>query len=365
MLHVVLRGLWIGALGLRYVSGDIDYDVLNYSEKFTKYLKKKVGSFDRYIARLENYCSIIFAISFMLIFYVLAFTFTVICIVLIAKLFLDNSSRIISNDTISHWIGIPLMLFIVFGMFFTFIDFLTLGWLKKKKWISKIYFPIYWVFSKITLSFLYRPLVYNFLDNKFGRRISMALVPIYVLILVGTSLRYKTSNYFNRDLSSSSIVANSSNYEDMLEEDDFIEDVAIDSKVINANHLKVFLVQYDDFDDYVFSFNEGLKPEKDIRGLDSDIFVFNEMSWQKRDSLRRAYMKTLNSIFTIRIDTTKYDSEFIVSQTAKKQKGFETYINLKNLEEGKHLLHVMRQRIWRKDTQNTYYKNIPFWYFPD
>ncbi|WP_435413411.1 hypothetical protein, partial [Psychroserpens mesophilus] len=80
LLHVVLRGLWIGTLGLRYVSGDIDYDSLNYSEKFTKYLKKKVGSFDKYVATLENYCSVIFAISFLLIFYVLALTFTILSI---------------------------------------------------------------------------------------------------------------------------------------------------------------------------------------------------------------------------------------------------------------------------------------------
>jgi hypothetical protein len=70
LLHVMLRGLWIGALGLRYVSGDIDYDDLKYSPKFTNYLKKRVGSFDKYIATLEDYCSVIFAISFLLIFYV-------------------------------------------------------------------------------------------------------------------------------------------------------------------------------------------------------------------------------------------------------------------------------------------------------
>ena len=150
MLHVLLRGLWIGALGLRYVSGDIDYEILNYSPKFTKYLKKKVGSFDKYIATLENYCSIIFAISFLLIFYVLAITFTIITIVLIANYVLDS-------DTLPGWIskgiGIPIMIFICVGMMLTFIDFITLGFLKKKKWISKIYFPIYWVFSFITLSF--------------------------------------------------------------------------------------------------------------------------------------------------------------------------------------------------------------------
>jgi len=54
IIHIVLRGLWIGALGLRYVSGEIDYDNLNYSEKFTNYLKKKVGSFDNYIWKVRK-----------------------------------------------------------------------------------------------------------------------------------------------------------------------------------------------------------------------------------------------------------------------------------------------------------------------
>ena len=55
----------------------------------------------------------------------------------------------------------------------TIIDFKTSRKLKKKQWISKIYFPFYRLFSIVTLSFLYRPLVYNFLDNKFGKRVSL------------------------------------------------------------------------------------------------------------------------------------------------------------------------------------------------
>lgn len=360
LLHVVLRGLWIGALGLRYVSGDIDYETLNYSEKFTKYLKKNVGSFDRYIGRLENYCSIIFAISFLLIFYVLAFTFTIITIVFVVKLTLDNDSI---NESLGRWIGIPLIIFIAVGMLLTFIDFITLGWLKKKKWISKLYFPIYWVFSKITLAFLYRPLVYNFLDNKFGRRISLALVPVYVIILIGVSLNYRTSNYFNDDLNSNSVIANSNNYEDALTEDIFIEDVAIASKVTTNKFLKIFMVFDDDFDDYIFSFNPSLKPKDDIRGLNSDIYKNSEISWSKRDSLRKAYIKTLNEIFSIQIDSTVYKSEFILGKSIKGQSGFETYLGIKNLPEGKHLLKVLRKRIRKKDTGNVYYATIPFWYY--
>ncbi|MBC2845970.1 hypothetical protein [Winogradskyella flava] len=363
LLHVVLRGLWIGALGLRYVSGDIDYDELKYSAKFTKYLKKNVGSFDRYIARLENYCSIIFAISFLLIFYVLALTLTIIAIVGVVKLFLDNDNI---SKSFGPFIGIPLIIFIVFGMLLTFMDFITLGWLKKKKWLSKIYFPFYWIYSKITLAFLYRPLVYNFLDNKFGRRVSFALVPVYILILVATSFNYKTSNYFNSSSSSNSYMADRNNYEDVLDEEDFIEEVAINSKVITDKHLKIFMVIYEDFDDYIFTFNKGLKPEKDIRGLDSDIVVTSNISWSKRDSLRQEYIRTLNEVFTIRIDSTDYESDFIFGESLKGQKGFETYINLKDLSEGKHLLKVLRKRINReKDTVNNYHDRIPFWYFPN
>ena len=360
LLHVILRGLWIGALGLRYVSGDIEFDELKYSERFKKYLSKRIVSFDRYIGSLENYCSILFAVSFLLIFYVLAMTVVIIAFVLIANFIIDNENL---PSWISQGVGIPLMVFLAFGMFLTFFDFITQGLLKKNKWVSKFYFPIYWVFSKITLAFLYRPLVYNFLDNKFGRRISLALVPVYVIILIGVSVNYRTSNYFNDDLNSNSVIANSNNYEDALTEDIFIEDVAIASKVTTNNFLKIFMVFDDDFDDYIFSFNPSLKPKDDIRGLNSDIYKNSEISWSKRDSLRKAYIKTLNEIFSIQIDSTVYKSEFILGKSIKGQSGFETYLGIKNLPEGKHLLKVLRKRIRKKDTGNVYYATIPFWYY--
>ncbi|MEO1033220.1 MAG: hypothetical protein AAFX55_17580, partial [Bacteroidota bacterium] len=159
--------------------------------------------------------------------------------------------------------------------------------------------------------------------------------------------------------------SNSINYEDSLDEDDFIERVAISSKVIDQNYVKVFMALNDNFDDYVFRFNEGLKPENDIRGLDSDIVILNTLSRSKRDSLRRVYIKTLNEIFTVRIDSVDYDSEFILGENFKKQKGFETYVSLKDLTEGKHLLKVLRKRIRKKDTQRVRYANIPFWYYPN
>ncbi|MBC8756152.1 hypothetical protein H2O64_15860 [Kordia sp. YSTF-M3] len=361
LFHVLLRGLWIGALGLRYVSGDIDYDSLKYSKKFTNHLKKKVGSFDKYIGTLENYCSVIFAISFLLIFYVLAITFTILAIVFIANLLIGNDDL---PGWLSHGVGIPLMVFIIFGMFFTLIDFLTLGFLKKKKWLSILYFPIYRVFGFITLSFLYRPLVYNFLDNKFGKRLSFALVPFYILIALATTLKYNVSNFLGNDMTSSEYVANNNNYEDLLSDSDgFIDDVAIQSKVIADNYVKVFVVFSKNIEDNIFNFNPELKPDEDSRGLRSAITFGN--NFNKPDSLRRAYLKTFNDMYSVKIDTIKYDADFIIAKSKKGNLGFETYVSTKNLIDGKHILKVNRLRIRKGDTTNWNVSKIPFWYYKD
>lgn len=364
LLHVLLRGLWIGALGLRYVSGDIDYDSLKYSNKFTKHLKKRVGSFDKYIGTLENYCSVIFAVSFLLIFYVLAITFTILVLTLIG-------TQLIGNDSLPNWlskgVGISAVVFISIGMFLTLIDFITLGFLKKKKWVSVIYFPVYWVFSFITLSFLYRPLVYNFLDNKFGKRLSLALVPFYILITLIAFLKYNTSNYLGTDMTSNDFVANNNNYEDLINpENGFINNVAIQSKVISDNYVKVFVLFSENIEDRIFTHNPDLKPETDGRGLSSDVsFGNNFQSSRKRDSLRRIYLNTFNSVYSVKIDSTKYDTDFILANSKNGKLGFETYVSTKAIEDGKHILKVNRLRIRKGDTTNWNVSTIPFWYYKD
>ena len=362
IFHVLLRGLWIGALGLRYVSGDIEYDQLNYSQKFTKYLKKRVGSFDRYIATLENYCSVIFAVSFLLIFYVIAITLFIALLALIGI-------YIFGNDQLPIWVkaslGTPLVLFILFGGLLTFIDFLTQGFLKRKKWISKLYFPFYWVFSLFTLSFLYRPIVYNFLDNRFGRRLSLLLFPVFSLVLFLTSFEMNYSNYFDKRTSSSAIVGNSKNYEDEIGENDYeIDRVLIESKVIQKDYLKVFIQLTESLEDAVFKFNPELEPENDIRGNRSQIsFSDGYGDRKRRDSLRTAYMKTIQKIISIKVDTLEINTEFVVARGLKDRLGIETYIGTKTFSEGKHLLSVNRKRHNKADSLSWNIAKIPFWVF--
>ena len=180
LVHVILRGLWIGAIGLRYVSGEIDYDKLKYSDFFTNYFKRKVGGFDDYIEGLEKICSSIFAYTFLLFFIFLSFAFFLIFWILLSSIL----NYFFGPDSSYFTISIIVNTLFGFLAFFVFIDFITLGLLKKieGKTYSKFYGYIYRFYSFITLSFIYRPLLYNFLDTKYTRRLFWFSIP-YLLLL--------------------------------------------------------------------------------------------------------------------------------------------------------------------------------------
>ena len=364
LIHVILRGLWIGALGLRYISGDIDYDELNYAPKFTNFLQKKIGSFDKYIATLEDYCSVLFAVSFLFVFYFLACLFTLGALLVTVFIFLDNDYKGVWGQ-ISVIIGVGLILFIGIGSFLTFIDFISQGILKKKKWLAKIYFPIYKVFSFVTLSFLYRPLVYNFLDNKFGKKLNFILIPVYVSILFFSTFSYNRSNYLNSERASSEIYSNPNNYENqILKRNDFIQTATIQSKIITDPYVKVFLIFTENLENRIYSYNESLKPKNDTRGFKSMMFNLNNYSsFKQRDSLRKAYHETLNEMYSVTIDKENFDSEFIATTNKFDKLGFETYINIKSLKEGKHILRISRKIIRKKDTIQSTSVKIPFWHY--
>lgn len=367
LLHVILRGLWIGALGLRYVSGDIDFEELGYADRFKNYLQKRIVSFDKYIANLENYCSVLFAISFLLIFYVLSITLVIITMVLV-------SNFIIGSDTLPSWLanglGAILMIFLAVGMILTLIDFTFQGILKKNKWVAKFYFPIYWVFSFITLSFLYRPLVYNFLDNRFGKRLILLLTPIYVVILFLSSLEQKNSNFWERDKNSSATFANPENYFDMLDEDEGLPGtLIIPSKTITTPYLRVFVPFTEGLENRIFRLDSTLKPEKDRRGLSTSIQFSTDWdetitSERQKDSIRLRYMEVFDKMLTFSIDTLKLDGNFLMT-VEKERMGFETYLNLSEVSEGKNVLKVHRQTIEEKDTLSKVWHTIPFWKLSD
>lgn len=147
------------------------------------------------------------------------------------------------------------------------------------------------------------------------------------------------------------------------EKGQFIKITAIQSKVVENDYLKVFMVYSDGIEDRMFSVNESLKPKKDKRGLYSEIsFSEPDLSVKQRDSLKLVYLMTFNSVYKIIIDSTQYESEFILgeSNTLESEFGFESYIALDSLKRGKHLLKIQRDDIKEKDTSMVNIITIPF-----
>ncbi|MDF4204849.1 hypothetical protein PXD56_17910 [Maribacter sp. SA7] len=372
LTHVVIRGLWIGAIGLRYVSGDIDYRNLNYSEKFTSFLKNKVGAFDHYISRLENICSTLFALAFLMIFYLISF-FMVLGFFVISVNYLEGLQAISHSlqttiETIYYALYITCITILL-------IDFIGAGILKKYKWTSIIYYPIYRVFSYITLSFLYRPLVYNFLDQKKARWIGILIVPVYFIVsFFSSGFGTLRSNYLDHDQSTSQQFTGKENYEDQLLKDtDMVNFASIPAKIIEKSYLPIFISYTNYMEDAVFKNDSTLLPEEDERG-----FGFHLSNMQSASGLvnfqvapidnlenQSKYLKVFDSIFELQIDSKKQVYNFNLTKNKQEQFGFETILDLKELPRGKHFLRILgpdekKKGVFEKDTLIT----IPFWYYP-
>ena len=362
LVHLVLRGLWIGAVGLRYYSGDIDYENLRYSEKFQKYLKKKIGSFDQYIKRLEDYCSIIFSLSFLLVFIFLSFS-VILSILLLPATTLSQGE----NVMIGHKIFIVSITFLfLFMVILTVIDFLGQGILKKNKIIGKLYFPIYWIMSYLSLSFLYRPILYNFLDHKKGRRILFWLFPFYIGISLLSTLSIKQSNFhaFKYE-DSASFIQNSEYLNQLTNEENFnFDDVAIGAKTIFKPALRVFLAHSKNIEDAIVAKSTMLTLDEDQRGIYSEVFMSRSSLLEKGSMLVfEEYLNTLNENVSIEIDSKSYNRYFLATTLTNKQKGYETFLNLKGLDNGKHTL-LFKSKLNAKAKEDTL-AIIPFWYFGD
>lgn len=240
-IHIVLRGLWIGAIGLRYVSNDIDYEELKFSSYFRKLYTKRYLSFDDYIEDLEKICSVIFAYTFLLFFILISVSLLIFWPVLMLSLMGQP------------WGLLVVFFYLILGLV-VFVDFIFLSPLKKieDKWVSRIYGFIFRFYSTISLSFIFRPLLLNFLDNRFTRRLFLLSIPYGVLIiLVLPQLTWDSHAYFP-NFDSSNIEYRSyysksfnPNYYDNLRRDRAgkVNLASLHQDVIDGDVLDFFLIQ--------------------------------------------------------------------------------------------------------------------------
>ena len=153
VFHLMLRGFWIGTIGLRSVQSNIDFDKLNYSDFFTEKLKKKVISLDNLVVMLDEICSLIFSFAFLIMSILLSFGMYTL---FFGALAISISSLVgltsgLLSTIIAGFSGILIFTILISGLLY-FIDYFTLGFFKKYKLLSKLYYPFYRFYGAITLS---------------------------------------------------------------------------------------------------------------------------------------------------------------------------------------------------------------------
>ena len=362
ILHVLLRGLWIGAVGIRSVSGNIDFEQLNMSKVFKTHLKKKIGSFDNYIINLENYSSILFGVTFLIAFITIAVSLNFLIFIVFVEFLVENDFLPFEVKAVLSFILFPAF---ILGHLITIIDFVIPGIVKRSQDVAKVYMPIYKVFSILTLSFIYRPILYNLLDNKFGKKIIYSLIPIYGILLFLFSLEMNPSNFFNTQDSSSTEIANRRNYKDMLEKNgDYVRSAVIPSKIIKEPFLQITLPYDNELEDEIIVYDSLLKPEPDERSYKPKVsFIRFRGDEDTTKITAKAYLKTINEMFQFQIDSTIINSELVVISNEDSRLQLEMFADLQGFKRGKHVLIVKHKKFKTDTVAKKKHGTIPFWYY--
>ncbi len=301
VLHVVLRGLWIGAVGLRSVSGDIDFEKLGFSPRFDQFLRRKTGSFDGYIERLENLCSIVFAFTFLLVFVILSAAIWGFSAAFILDLARANLTGGFGEIVTS---GLDLVLALT-GLIYM-LDFVTLGWVKKRRWFSKVYYPIYRIYGFITLSALYRPMYYNLIDNKLGRKAAWLLIPYIVVVVWLASMRADSHAWFATEENNYEIVR--SCYDDLRKEGKLVQTASIPSKFVGNGYLELFIRYQAYFDDRTLKQKcPGVKPSLEP-GFHSGFYngFSGKEAHEEQVDFPKLSFECLSSLYELRINDSLF-----------------------------------------------------------
>ncbi|MEO1451053.1 MAG: hypothetical protein AAFV07_16100, partial [Bacteroidota bacterium] len=249
LIHVILRGLWIGAVGLRSVSPKVDFERLRFNAYFDRLLRERMPKLDQFILNLDRWCSLVFSLTFLMVFALVAMGgfFVVMALLTLALL---GGLKIMPNEGWPHkiFLGviIILQLLVQLSGLLYLIDFVSLGRLKRQKrfaWFNRMYRFIHRFWSFWTLAGLYRPIYYHIISHQRSRRLVYLILP-YILALTILP-NYIEANYYSLapTISNAYLVAPFW-YDDTRPEDAPVRAFSLPSKTVTHPYLELF-VQYE------------------------------------------------------------------------------------------------------------------------
>ena len=271
-------------------------------------------------------------------------------------------SQIFRGDNITGPDDVIMLAYAFLGLIYL-IDFLSLGKIKKIKWLSPVYYPIYRFYGFITMAKFYRPIYYNLIDIKLGRRLSLFILPLGLVIMVLMSIRYYSNAYIPHTPERHSTewyLAES--YDDIDAEKIVDNRPSINSQVISDNHLKVFVPYLaKDHDPSIEHLCPDLEPGYftglKLRGAFSTGEIKN---W---DSSSEDILACMRQLWRVSIDDSLYtDVKFrFYNHPKREQPGMMSIIPIHHLDNTEHFIKIDRHRV-NSDTMR-WYEGRNLWFY--
>ncbi len=399
LLHIFFRGLWIGAIGIRYVSGEIEYEKFKYNSNITNYLKKRIGSFDDYILKLEKISSIIFGYTFLIILFMCS-----VCFYFIITALVNICSSKLLADTAFNFISYTILPIILISLgIFAIIDFITAGSLKKIKYKAfvRIYIFCNKVVSWMTLSFLWKPLYYNLVDNKKTKWLIYLMIPFFGLIFLQTTINYSSFSIFPKRFKSDGNTKFSSIgfkekarhsfqtqfYDNLRKENEIIEVMSLQNNKIENKSMELFVKLYNYDENLILKMDSTIKPiaakgfssylvkkseyedkmllrREEETKIDRD--YYNKEQKRFRESLDNI-LQSARKLYSVRINGVPIEKDSIDilfhKHSNKNEEGFLLLFPASNLEKGMNLI-TLEKLEYNKSTEKygTADFTIPFIY---
>jgi hypothetical protein len=267
--------------------------------------------------RLDRICSLVFVWTITMTILMIGWALSVTVIMGPGMYVMENDPTF--REPVSKIIYFVSMIFMYGFIAFTYLDLFTSGWLRRGRFIPRVYYPIYKFYNALSLGFIWRPVLQTLTSNLKRKTITVLLILLgyfttatILLLLMGFSL-----NGIPLDMKDKIQIPvfKASLYRDEQSNGK----VSIQSKVVTQNHLEIFMT-------YDFRWHENDPTIKNPNSIENISIIIN--------------------------DSTYKDHEWIGIEDQKDQSGITTVLPISHLRNRKHMLKV----ISAGDT--TF---IPFW----
>lgn len=363
--NLLLRAVWLAYLGLGFwFPNDINYEKVRGSKEYKDALKAEKTASQRLLT-LEKWCN-------------LSFSFAVLIGFLVISLFVSLSVVIWILDSISSDVGIANNSVFIYSLAFVLLV-VQLGvldiflWRKRKEGSSsnKLKRGVVWFFKILTLSFITRR-EFLVLRTNTRRWILNSFIVLYVVIAVIASAGsigkfyrneaafeynfFDDRNYYN--IPGSARVSPTS-YSDNLRETSKSLIGNIQSKIIRDNVVELFIVSWDDYDNY-------LEERFELYGVATEVAEFenDQAYFDFYEHNAKFWQQSMNDLFKVKIDNIYYTKlqwkRYIHPKT--KEEGYLTFIDITDLPKKEHLLQVwFKNKFNNGYVRDRFWMRIPFW----